>query len=148
MSSPAAGRCASPWPSCQLAKPNLLLPRRAHQPPRSRNPQLALEDYLKTYPFGYILISPDRYFLDVTIDRTVEIWNKRLTIYQGNYTKYLSQKDDRRAQLESAWSQPAGLKSSISEAFIDRFRQLLHQKAKQVQSRIKELEKNRADRDP
>jgi len=31
--------------------------------------------YLKSYPFGYILISHDRYFLDVTIDRTVEIWN-------------------------------------------------------------------------
>ncbi|MGA2888194.1 MAG: hypothetical protein ABSE51_09100, partial [Terracidiphilus sp.] len=62
-----------------------------------------LEDYLKSYPFGYILISHDRYFLDVTIDRTVEIWNKRLNIYQGNYTKYLSQKDERRTQLESAY---------------------------------------------
>src|SRR5690349_1738446 len=63
-----------------------------------------LEGYLKSYPFGYILISHDRYFLDVTIDRTVEIWNKRLTIYQGNYTKYLSQKDERRAQLLAAYT--------------------------------------------
>ena len=56
-----------------------------------------------SYPFGYILISHDRYFLDVTIDRTVEIWNKRLTIYQGNYTKYLKQKDERREQLVAAY---------------------------------------------
>ncbi len=89
-----------------LAKPNLLLLDEPtnHLDLETRN---WLEDYLHTYPFGYILISHDRYFLDVTIDRTVEIWNKRLTIYQGNYTKYLSQKDERRAQLLSALPQPA-----------------------------------------
>ena len=85
-----------------LAKPNLLLLDEPtnHLDLETRN---WLEDYLKSYPFGYILISHDRYFLDVTIDRTVEIWNKRLTIYQGNYTKYLSQKDERRAQLQAAY---------------------------------------------
>ena len=56
----------------------------------------------RTYPFGYILISHDRYFLDVTIDRTVEIWNKRLTIYQGNLQSILTQKDERRTQLQAA----------------------------------------------
>ena len=70
-----------------LAKPNLLLLDEPtnHLDLETRN---WLEDYLKSYPFGYILISHDRYFLDVTIDRTVEIWNKRVNIYQGNYTKY------------------------------------------------------------
>ena len=89
-----------------LAKPNLLLLDEPtnHLDLETRN---WLEDYLKTYPFGYILISHDRYFLDVTIDRTVEIWNKRLTIYQGNYTKYLTQKDERRAQLHGRLAQPA-----------------------------------------
>jgi ATP-binding cassette subfamily F protein 3 len=69
-----------------LAKPNLLLLDEPtnHLDLETRN---WLEDYLHNYPFGYILISHDRYFLDVTIDRTVEIWNKRLTIFQGNYTK-------------------------------------------------------------
>ncbi|MGA2890647.1 MAG: ABC-F family ATP-binding cassette domain-containing protein, partial [Terracidiphilus sp.] len=98
-----------------------------------------LEDYLKSYPFGYILISHDRYFLDVTIDRTVEIWNKRLNIYQGNYTKYLSQKDERRTQLESAYRNQR-LQIEHLESFINRFRAQAT-KAKQVQSRIKELEK-------
>src|SRR5579862_805154 len=121
-----------------LARPNLLLLDEPtnHLDLETRN---WLEDYLKNYPFGYILISHDRYFLDVTIDRTVEIWNKRLTIYQGNYTKYLSQKDERRAQLEAAYRNQ---KEQIEhlEAFISRFRYQAT-KAKQVQSRIKELEK-------
>jgi ATP-binding cassette subfamily F protein 3 len=75
----------------------------------------------------------------VTIDRTVEIWNKRLTIYNGNYTKYLSQKDERRAQLVAAYRNQ---KEQIEhlEAFINRFRYQTT-KAKQVQSRVKELEK-------
>jgi len=103
-----------------LAKPNLLLLDEPtnHLDLETRN---WLEDYLRTYPFGYILISHDRYFLDVTIDRTVEIWNKRLNIYQGNYTKYLSQKDERRVQLESAYRNQR-IQVEHLEAFINRFR--------------------------
>jgi len=121
-----------------LAKPNLLLLDEPtnHLDLETRN---WLEDYLRTYPFGYILISHDRYFLDVTIDRTVEIWNKRLNIYQGNYTKYLSQKDERRTQLEAAYRNQR-IQIEHLEAFINRFRAQAT-KAKQVQSRVKELEK-------
>jgi ATP-binding cassette subfamily F protein 3 len=121
-----------------LAKPNLLLLDEPtnHLDLETRN---WLEDYLRTYPFGYILISHDRYFLDVTIDRTVEIWNKRLNIYQGNYTKYLSQKDERRTQLQSAYRNQR-LQIEHLEAFINRFRAQAT-KAMNVQSRIKELEK-------
>jgi len=121
-----------------LEKPNLLLLDEPtnHLDLETRN---WLEDYLRSYPFGYILISHDRYFLDVTIDRTVEIWNKRLTIYQGNYTKYLSQKDERRAQLQAAYRNQREQIEHL-EAFISRFRYQAT-KAKQVQSRIKELEK-------
>jgi ATP-binding cassette subfamily F protein 3 len=121
-----------------LAKPNLLLLDEPtnHLDLETRN---WLENYLRTYPFGYILSSHDRYFLDVTIDRTVEIWNKRLSIYQGNYTKYLSQKDERRTQLESAYRNQR-IQIEHLEGFISRFRAQAT-KAKQVQSRIKELEK-------
>ncbi|HUA92445.1 MAG TPA: ABC-F family ATP-binding cassette domain-containing protein [Terracidiphilus sp.] len=121
-----------------LAKPNLLLLDEPtnHLDLETRN---WLEEYLKSYPFGYILISHDRYFLDVTIDRTVEIWNKRLSIYQGNFTKYLKQKDERRAQLEAAYRNQRDQIEHL-EAFINRFRYQAT-KAKQVQSRIKELEK-------
>jgi ATP-binding cassette subfamily F protein 3 len=121
-----------------LAKPNLLLLDEPtnHLDLETRN---WLEGYLKNYPFGYILISHDRYFLDVTIDRTVEIWNKRLTIYQGNYTRYLKQKDERREQLMAAYRNQRERIEHL-EAFISRFRYQAT-KARQVQSRIKELEK-------
>jgi len=121
-----------------LAKPFLLLLDEPtnHLDLETRN---WLENYLKSYPFGYILISHDRYFLDVTIDRTVEIWNKRMTIYQGNYTKYLKQKDERREQLMAAYRNQRERIEHL-EAFINRFRYQAT-KAKQVQSRIKELEK-------
>jgi ATP-binding cassette subfamily F protein 3 len=121
-----------------LAKPNLLLLDEPtnHLDLETRN---WLENYLRTYPFGYILISHDRYFLDVTVDRTVEIWNKRLQIYAGNYTKYLKQKEDRKAQLIAAYKNQREQIEHL-EAFINRFRAQAT-KAKQVQSRIKELEK-------
>jgi ATP-binding cassette subfamily F protein 3 len=121
-----------------LAKPNLLLLDEPtnHLDLETRN---WLEDYLHNYPFGYILISHDRYFLDVTIDRTVEIWNKRLSIYQGNYSKYLNQKDERRAQLQASYRNQREQIEHL-EAFINRFRAQAT-KARQVQSRIKELDK-------
>ncbi|MFZ1937559.1 MAG: ABC-F family ATP-binding cassette domain-containing protein [Terracidiphilus sp.] len=121
-----------------LAKPNLLLLDEPtnHLDLETRN---WLEDYLNHYPFGYILISHDRYFLDVTVDRTVEIWNKRLTIYHGNYSKYLKQKDERRAQLIAGYRNQREQIEHL-EAFINRFRYQAT-KAKQVQSRVKELEK-------
>jgi ATP-binding cassette subfamily F protein 3 len=121
-----------------LARPNLLLLDEPtnHLDLETRN---WLEDYLRGYPFGYILISHDRYFLDVTVDRTVEIWNKRLQIYAGNYTKYLKQKEDRKAQLVAAYKNQREQIEHL-EAFINRFRAQAT-KAKQVQSRIKELEK-------
>jgi len=69
----------------------------------------------------------------------VEIWNKRLTVYHGNYTKYLKEKDERREQLKAAWRNQKERIEHL-EAFINRFRAQAT-KAKQVQSRIKELEK-------
>jgi ATP-binding cassette subfamily F protein 3 len=121
-----------------LAKPNLLLLDEPtnHLDLETRN---WLEEYLKAYPFGYILISHDRYFLDVTIDRTVEIWNKRLQHYSGNYTKYLKEKTERRELLTAAWRNQREQIEHL-ESFINRFRAQAT-KAKQVQSRIKELEK-------
>src|SRR5258708_3044662 len=98
-----------------------------------------LEGYLNNYPNGYILISHDRYFLDVTVDKTIEIWNKALHFYHGNYEKYLTQKEERRAHLPAAYkNHPEHIEHL--EAFISRFRYQAT-KAKQVQSRIKELEK-------
>jgi ATP-binding cassette subfamily F protein 3 len=121
-----------------LQKPNLLLLDEPtnHLDLETRN---WLEEYLRTYPNGYILISHDRYFLDVTVNKIIEIWNKGLHVYSGNYEKYLQQKEERRAQLEAAYRNQRDHIEHL-EAFISRFRYQAT-KAKQVQSRIKELEK-------
>src|SRR5579875_453555 len=121
-----------------LARPDLLLLDEPtnHLDLETRN---WLESYLKSYPNGYILISHDRYFLDVTVNKVVEVWNKGLHSYHGNYEKYLAQKQERRAQLEAAYRNQREHIEHL-EAFINRFRYQAT-KAKQVQSRIKELEK-------
>ncbi|MGH9446293.1 MAG: ATP-binding cassette domain-containing protein, partial [Terriglobia bacterium] len=121
-----------------LSKPNLLLLDEPtnHLDLESRN---WLEQYLKDYPFAFVLVSHDRYFLDVTIDKILEIWNRRAWFYAGNYDRYLAQKAERRSQIEAAWrNQQERIKHL--EAFISRFRYQAT-KARQVQSRIKELEK-------
>jgi ATP-binding cassette subfamily F protein 3 len=121
-----------------LQKPNLLLLDEPtnHLDLETRN---WLEEYLRSYPNGFILISHDRYFLDVTVNKIIEIWNKGLHVYSGNYEKYLQQKGERRAQLEAAYRNQRERIEHL-EAFINRFRAQAT-KAKQVQSRIKELEK-------
>ncbi|HEX6467437.1 MAG TPA: ABC-F family ATP-binding cassette domain-containing protein [Terriglobales bacterium] len=121
-----------------LQKPNLLLLDEPtnHLDLETRN---WLEDYLRSYPYAFVLISHDRYFLDVTIGKIVEIWNKAVHFYSGNYDKYTQQKAERRAQLESAYRNQRE-KIEQLEAFINRFRYQAT-KARQVQSRIKELER-------
>ncbi|MEO5925618.1 MAG: ABC-F family ATP-binding cassette domain-containing protein [Bryobacteraceae bacterium] len=121
-----------------LQKPNLLLLDEPtnHLDLEARN---WLESYLTSYPFGYILISHDRYFLDVTVNKTVEVWNKRVHFYTGNYEKYLNAKAEKKTQLESAYRNQRERIEQL-EAFINRFRAQAT-KAKQVQSRIKELDK-------
>jgi ATP-binding cassette, subfamily F, member 3 len=121
-----------------LEKPNLLLLDEPtnHLDLEARN---WLESYLLSYPFAFVLISHDRYFLDVTVDRIVEIWNKGVHFYSGNYEKYLAQKEERKQQLEAAYTNQRERIEQL-ETFINRFRYQAT-KAKQVQSRIKELEK-------
>src|SRR4051794_33008942 len=121
-----------------LEKPNMLLLDEPtnHLDLEARN---WLEEYLTNYEYAYILISHDRYFLDVTVKKIVEVWNKKVHFYTGGYEKYRTQKAERLAQLESAYKNQQD-KIQQLEAFINRFRAQAT-KAKQVQSRIKELEK-------
>ena len=121
-----------------LQQPNLLLLDEPtnHLDLEARN---WLEGYLNEYPYAFVLISHDRYFLDVTVRKTVEIWNQQVFFYPGNYEKYLAQKTQRREQIEAAYRTQRERIEQL-EAFINRFRYQAT-KAKQVQSRIKELEK-------
>ncbi|HEU5335388.1 MAG TPA: ABC-F family ATP-binding cassette domain-containing protein [Terriglobales bacterium] len=121
-----------------LQKPNLLLLDEPtnHLDLEARN---WLEEYLAEYPNAYVLISHDRYFLDVTVSKTADIWNRRITFYSGNYEQFLKQKTERKEQLEAAYRNQRERIEQI-EAFVNRFRYQAT-KAKQVQSRIKELER-------
>jgi ATP-binding cassette, subfamily F, member 3 len=121
-----------------LQQPNLLLLDEPtnHLDLEARN---WLEEYLKNYPHAFVLISHDRYFLDVTVNKIAEIWNKRFWFYTGNYDKFLAQKTQRNEQLQAAHRNQRDRIEQL-EIFINRFRYQAT-KAKQVQSRIKELEK-------
>jgi ATP-binding cassette, subfamily F, member 3 len=121
-----------------LQKPNLLLLDEPtnHLDLEARN---WLEEYLHDYPYALVLISHDRYFLDVTVNKIAEIWNKRFWFYTGNYDKFLAQKTQRNEQLQAAYRNQRDRIEQL-EVFINRFRYQAT-KAKQVQSRIKELEK-------
>jgi ATP-binding cassette subfamily F protein 3 len=98
-----------------------------------------LEEYLHNYPNAFILISHDRYFLDVTVSKIVEVWNKRVSVFSGNYTHYQRQKDERLEMMRNAQKNQQDRVAQI-EAFTERFRYKAT-KAKQVQSRLKELDK-------
>src|ERR1700691_4447669 len=121
-----------------LQKPNLLLLDEPtnHLDLEARN---WLEEYLHDYPYALVLISHDRYFLDVVVNKIAEIWNKKFWFYTGNYDKFLSQKTQRNEQLQAAYKNQRDRIEQL-EVFINRFRYQAT-KAKQVQSRIKELEK-------
>jgi len=121
-----------------LEKPNLLLLDEPtnHLDLEARN---WLEEYLGSYPNAFVLVSHDRYFLDVTVRKIAELWNKDLHFYTGGFTRYEQQKTERRAQLQAAYENQQDRVRQL-EAFINRFRYQAT-KAKQVQSRIKEMEK-------
>ena len=121
-----------------LQKPNLLLldepTNHLDLPARDW-----LEDYLLNYPYAVVLVSHDRFFLDKVVTRIVEIWNGDLTEYPGNYTKYISVRDERISALKAAKQQQDDEIARI-EGFISRFRYQAN-KASQVQSRVKQLDK-------
>jgi len=121
-----------------LEKPNLLLLDEPtnHLDLEARN---WLEQYLGSYPYAFVLVSHDRYFLDVTVRKIGELWNKGLHFYTGGYSRYEELKTERRAQLQAAYNNQQDRIRQL-EAFINRFRYQAT-KAKQVQSRIKELER-------
>ncbi|MDD5168812.1 MAG: ABC-F family ATP-binding cassette domain-containing protein [Syntrophales bacterium] len=98
-----------------------------------------LESYLRDYQGTLITIAHDRFFLDKMVDHIAELAAGHVTIYRGNYSYYLEEKERRLAALEKEMAlQKAEIKKT--QDFIERFR-FKATKAKQVQSRIRALEK-------
>ena len=97
-----------------------------------------LEDHLQTYDRSYVIISHDRYFLDRTTDRIIEIENGRAVSYKGNYSKFLVERELRREQQQREYENQQSLIAKTEE-FIRR--NLEGQKTKQAKSRRNMLER-------
>ena len=98
-----------------------------------------VEQFLKNYNGAMVIISHDRTFLDKTTERTWELSFGKIDVYKGNYTYYTKEKIERRAIEKGAYeNQQAKIKQTMK--FVDKFRAKAT-KARQVQSRVKQLEK-------
>ncbi|HCD51929.1 MAG TPA: ABC transporter ATP-binding protein [Balneolaceae bacterium] len=98
-----------------------------------------MENFLKSYPGAVVVVSHDRMFLDQLTNRTLAIRRGKLSEYAGNYSFYERKWEEERELLINAQkNQEKQLKDT--EEFIERFRYKAS-KAKQVQSRVKQLEK-------
>jgi ATP-binding cassette subfamily F protein 3 len=98
-----------------------------------------LERFLATYDGAVLLISHDRDFINGVANKVVEIERTKLVSYQGDYESFVEQRAERSAQLE-ATAKGQQRKVDQTQAFINRFRYKAS-KAKQVQSRIRSLQK-------
>ena len=98
-----------------------------------------LEEYLQSFGGGIFVVSHDRYFLDKTVNRILEIENKRLTAFSGNYSKYKLLKEEltvrRLKEYEAQQEEIAKLQNYIDKNIVRA------STAKSAQSRVKQLEK-------
>lgn len=98
-----------------------------------------LESYLRTYEGAVIIVSHDRDFIDGMVDHILELEAATFIAYTGNYSSYEKQREDRIIQIE-AQAQTQAEEIAHMEAFIEKFRYKAT-KAKQVQDRVRKLEK-------
>ncbi|MGI6217518.1 MAG: ABC-F family ATP-binding cassette domain-containing protein [Coriobacteriales bacterium] len=98
-----------------------------------------LESYLRSYGGAVIIVSHDRDFMDGMVDHILELDSSEFNTYKGNYSDYERQREERIARLE-AEAEAQAEEIARLEAFIEKFRYKAT-KAKQVQDRVKKLEK-------
>ncbi|MGB4989248.1 MAG: ABC-F family ATP-binding cassette domain-containing protein, partial [Pyrinomonadaceae bacterium] len=91
-----------------------------------------LEEHLQAYERAYVIISHDRYFLDRTAERIIEIENGRAVSYKGNYSRFLVERELRREQQQREYENQQSMIAKTEE-FIRR--NLEGQKTKQAKSR-------------
>ena len=98
-----------------------------------------LEGFLRSYPGAVILVSHDRALLDNITNRTIEVINRQIYDDKASYSAYIQKRED-RIELQTAAYNNQQREIRQIERFIERFR-YKNTKARQVQSRIKMLEK-------
>jgi len=97
-----------------------------------------LENYLAEQPQGMIIVSHDRYLLDKVATKIFELHNRRITIYPGNFSKYLRLRDERYERQLKEWQ--------AQQDYVEKQEEYIRrnhygQKARQAQSRMKALDK-------
>lgn len=103
---------------------------------------LWLQQWLQQYPGTLLMVSHDRDFIDATCERILHIENQQLTAYKGNYSDFERMRAERLANQQAGYEKQQRRISEI-EDFVRRFRYKAS-KAKQAQSRLKELERMQA----
>ena len=98
-----------------------------------------LENFLKSYDGAVLVVSHDRAFMNAMVDHVAEIDNCQLKVYTGNYDAYLRQREEHLAQLVEL-KEAQDREIAHMQEFIERFR-YKPTKARQVQERVKRLEK-------
>jgi ATP-binding cassette, subfamily F, member 3 len=98
-----------------------------------------LEKYLLSYPGAVIVVSHDKYFLDKMCNKIVEVYQRKVHFYSGNYTFYETEKEQRTEVQQRAFeNQQEYIRQQ--ERFIERFKAKAS-KAAQAQSAMKRLDK-------
>jgi ATP-binding cassette subfamily F protein 3 len=97
-----------------------------------------LEEFLQSYQSAYVIVSHDRYFLDQSCRRIIELENGKAASYSGNYSSFLIEREERREAQQRAYDNQQQLIAKTQE-FIRR--NIAGQKTKQAKSRRKMLEK-------
>ena len=105
-----------------------------------------LEGYLAGYRGTVVMVSHDKYLLDRMVDTVAELSDGAIREFRGGYSSYL-EKRERLSEIEAATARNREKKLRAQRRFIERFRYKAS-KARQVQSRIKMLEKNEVPREP
>ena len=98
-----------------------------------------LEEYLQSFKGAILVVSHDRYFLDRTVFRILEIENKRLNQFAGNYSKYKVLKAERYARLLKEYEAQQEERAKLQD-YVDR-NIVRATTAKSAQSRVKQLER-------
>ena len=98
-----------------------------------------LESYLKNFEGAYIIVSHDQEFLNNAVTTIAEVNQSNIDIYKGNYDFYISERELRHEIQHNAFKNQQK-KIKDAEKFITRFKAKAT-KARQVQSKIKNLDK-------
>jgi ATP-binding cassette subfamily F protein 3 len=97
------------------------------------------QTYLQNYPGAILMISHDRAFLNALIDTILEIRNKKVNRYRGNYDEYVEQRAAREVQHLAAYKNQRKEIDDL-QRFADRFRAKAS-KAAQAQSKLKQIDR-------